>query len=121
MTSAVSWVAKMFEPSWPQFNPYLSQTADDKAWQLMQAEASQHEPYGAWLLTNKSTRSAQDRANCKWGTRERSRGSKVFGDFQGTARLPPVAKCAVAARRTRSSTVGTGPVAAALEGLCLDC
>ena len=109
MTSAVSWVAKMFEPSWPQLNPYLSQTADDKAWQLMQAEASQHEPRGAWLLTNKLTRSAQDRANCKWGTRERSGGSKIVGEFQRIAGLPRVVKCAVTARRTRSSTLGTGP------------
>ena len=107
MTSAVSWVAKMFEPSWPQLNPYLSQTGDDKAWRLMQNEALPLEPYGVWLSTNHLTRSAQDRANCKWGTRERSGGSKVVGKFQGTARLLFVGNCAVSARRTRSSTVGT--------------
>lgn len=85
MTSAVSWVAKMFEPSWPHLNPYFSQTADDKAWRHMQAEASQLEPSGAWPSTNLLTRSAQDRASCKWGTR--SGGSKVVGEFQGIARL----------------------------------
>ena len=119
MTSAVSWVAKMFEPSWPQLNPYLSQTGDDKAWRLMQAEAPQLEPSCAWPSTHHLTRSAQDRANCKWGTR--SGGSKVVGEFQGITRPLFVDKCAGTARRTRSSTVGLRLVAAALEGLCLDC
>ena len=117
MTSALSWVAKMFEPSWPQLNPYFPQTFNDKAWRLMQIEALPLEPSGAWLSTNHLTRSAQDRVNCKWGTRERSGGGKVVGGFQGIPRLHFAGKCAVAARRTRSSTVGTEARRSSAEGL----
>lgn len=102
----------MFEPSWPQLNPYLCPTADDKAWQLMSPEAWR--PPGAWLSIHNLAGTVQDRGNCKWGTRERTVGRKVVGEFQDIARLLCVvtASSLLAARAAR---LGLRPVAAALE------
>lgn len=103
---------KMFEPSWPQLNPYLCQTADDKTWQLMSTEAWL--PLGAWLFIHNLAGSAHDRADFKWGTRERTVGRKVVDEFQEVARR----LCVVAASlllAARAARLGLRPVAAALE------
>lgn len=98
----------MFEPSWPQLNPYLCQTADDKAWQKTNAQ-----PEGAWLFIHTLAGTVQDRGNYKWGTRDRTVGRKAVGGFQVIARLLCVtASILLTARAAR---LGLRPVAAALE------
>lgn len=105
------------QPARLQPNPYLSRTADDEAWQLMSAPASQRpEPLRVWLSRNSLVRSAEDRGKCKGVTRERSRSSTTcWQPVCDTA----VDECAVAAARTRS-TLGLTSVAVALECLSVD-
>lgn len=102
----------MFEPSWPQLNPYLCQTADDKAWQLMSTDAWR--PFGSWLFIHTLAGTVQDRANCKWGTRDGTVGRKVVGGFQVIARLLCVVTASILLA-ARAARLGLRPVAAALE------
>lgn len=86
------------QPARPQPNPYLSQTADDKTWQLMSAAFSQPpEPLRAWLPRTSLEGSAEDRARGYEG--EVRKKDDLLASSKATALLTS----AVASGRTRST------------------
>ncbi|KAL3162931.1 hypothetical protein ABBQ32_009370 [Trebouxia sp. C0010 RCD-2024] len=76
------------QPARPQPNPYLSQTADDKNWQLMSAAPSQAlEPFRAWLPRNSLVGSAEDRASARGHEGEVRKKDDLLASLKATALL----------------------------------